>query len=183
MAPHSPRHRCGSVDRIFFIESHSRQHIARLCGQLLACASLCTTQTVELYNFLAGDGFSKMTIAPFKSDKERISFARKFLRDRVGPFRADLAICLTADANGHRAEFPALITCIGFAELLSGLYAGNLESNGLNNLQKYAARSMDTTKYDPLRLQILYFVFRHKLAHLSFPHFVFDTASRKEFQN
>ena len=27
---------------------------------------------------------------------------------------------------------------------------------------------MDTTKYDPLRLQVLYLVFRHKLAHLSF---------------
>jgi hypothetical protein len=47
MAPHSPRHRCGSVDRIFFIESHSRQHIARLCGQLLACASAAMSSTSE----------------------------------------------------------------------------------------------------------------------------------------
>ena len=124
-----------------------------------------------------------MTIAPFSTDEELISFARKFFRDRIGPFRADIAICLTPDANGHRAEFPALITCIGFVELLSGLYAGNLESNGLANLQSYAARFMDTTKYDPLRLQVLYLVFRHKLAHLSFPHFVFDTAGRKEFQH
>lgn len=123
-----------------------------------------------------------MTIAPFRTDKELISLARKFFRDRIGPFRADVAICLTPDANGHRAEFPALITCTGFVELLSGLYAGNLESNGLANLQSYAARFMDTTKYDPLRLRVLYLVFRHKLAHLSFPHFVFDTVGRKEFQ-
>jgi hypothetical protein len=93
-----------------------------------------------------------------------------------------VAICLTPDANGHRAEFPALITCIGFLELLSGLYTGNLGNNGLANLQSYAARFMDTTKYDPQRLQVLYLVFRHKLAHLSFPHFVFDTDGRKEFQ-
>jgi hypothetical protein len=102
-----------------------------------------------------------MTIAPFSTDEELLSFARKFFRDRIGPFRADIAICLTPDANGHRAEFPALITCIGFVEFLSGLYAGNLESNGLANLQSYAARFMDTTKYDPLRLQVLYLVFRH----------------------
>jgi hypothetical protein len=124
-----------------------------------------------------------MTIAPFISDKELISFARRFLRDRLGPFRADVAICLTPNKNGHRAEFPALITCIGFAELLSSLYAGNLESNGLANLKNYAVRFMDTTKYDPVRLEILYFLFRHKLAHLSFPHSVFDTASRSQLRH
>jgi hypothetical protein len=122
-----------------------------------------------------------MTIAPFTSDQKLVSFARSFLRDRVGPFRADVKICSTA-ANGHRAEFPALITCIGFADFLSGLYAGNLGGNGLSNLKNYAAKFMDAGKYDPLRLEILYLMFRHKLAHLSFPHFVFDTATRKEFQ-
>lgn len=126
-----------------------------------------------------------MSIAPFTSDKHLTSFAKEFFRDRVGPFSDDVAICLTPDANGHRAEFPALITCIGFAELLSSLYAGNLNGDGLDKLKKYADRFMDTTKYDELSLEILYLVFRHKLAHLSFPQFVFDTrkATRKEFKS
>lgn len=124
-----------------------------------------------------------MTIAPFKSDQELISFAQEFLRDRLRPFRADVAICLSADAEGHRAEFPALITCIGFVELLSSLYAENLRGNGLTKLKDYAEQFMDKANYDQLRLKILYLVFRHKLAHLSFPHFVFDTASNDEFRS
>ena len=122
-----------------------------------------------------------MTIAPFKSDKELISFSRSFLHDRVGSLRKDIAICLTANADRSHAYFPALMACIGFADLLSGLYAGKLEGQGLSELKSYAARFMDVANYDPLRLQILYLAFRHKLAHLSFPYVVFDTASRKEF--
>jgi len=122
-----------------------------------------------------------MTIAPFKSDKALISFARLFFQNRVGSFRKDITICLTADANRRHAYFPALITCIGFADLLSGLYAGKLEGHGLSDLKKYAARFMNGANYDPVRLEILYLAFRHKLAHLSFPYVVFDTATRKEF--
>jgi hypothetical protein len=64
-----------------------------------------------------------MTIAPFITDKELIAFARTFLRDRVESFRKDVAICLAADQKRHHAYFPALITCIGFLDLLSGLHA------------------------------------------------------------
>src|ERR1700686_5817156 len=124
-----------------------------------------------------------MTNAPFTSDKKLTSFARSFFRDRVGSFRADVAICLTADANRHHAYFPGLITCIGFADFLSGLYAGKLEGHSLGELKNYAARFMDVTNYDPLRLEILYLAFRHKIAHLSVPYVVFDTATRKEFKN
>jgi hypothetical protein len=122
-----------------------------------------------------------MTIAPFKSDKELVSFARLYFRDRVGSFRKDVAICLTANRNRDHAYFPALITCIGFADFLSGLYAGNIESHHLNELTNYAAKFMGATNYDPLRLKILYLAFRHKIAHLSTPYVVFDTATRKEF--
>jgi hypothetical protein len=123
-----------------------------------------------------------MTIAPFTSTQDLLSFARKFLDDRVEPFRADVAICLTPDVNGHRAEFPALITCIGFLELLTSLYAGSLKVNGLAKLQNYATKFMDAANYDSLRLKVLYVVFRHKLAHLSFLHFVFDTKDQREFK-
>src|SRR5215470_8547176 len=97
-----------------------------------------------------------MSISPFKSNDELVRFARLFFRDRVGSFRKDLAICLTADANRSHAYFPALITCIGFLDLLSGLYAGRLEGHSLSELKSYAARFMDATKYNPLHLEILY---------------------------
>jgi hypothetical protein len=58
--------------------------------------------------------YTVVTIAPFKSNDELISFARKLLKDRVGSFRKDIAICLKADENRSHAYFPALITCIGF---------------------------------------------------------------------
>jgi hypothetical protein len=122
-----------------------------------------------------------MTLKPFKSDKDLTTFARRFFRDSVGSFRKDMAICLTANANRSHAYFPALITCIGFVALLSGLYAGRIEGHNLNELKSYAARFMDVTKYHPLHLEILYLAFRHKIAHLSFPYLVFDTTTRKEF--
>jgi hypothetical protein len=124
-----------------------------------------------------------MTIAPFTSDTQLISFARDFFKDRVGSFRKDIAICLKANANRSHAYFPALITCIGFADFLSGLYAGKLDGHSLNDLKQYAKQFMDGVKYDPERLEILYLAFRHKLAHLSFPLAVFDTATRKEFRS
>jgi hypothetical protein len=121
-----------------------------------------------------------MTINPFMSDKKLISFARLFFQNRVGSFRKDIAICLTANANRDHAYFPALITCIGFADLLSGLYAGKLEGHGLNDLKKYAHKFMNAANYDSLHLEILYLAFRHKLAHLSFPYLVFDTTTKKK---
>jgi hypothetical protein len=86
-----------------------------------------------------------VTISPFKSDKELTTFARAFFRDRIGSFRKDVAICLTANANRSHAYFPALITCIGFLDLLSGLYAGRLEGHSLSELKSYAAIFMDAT--------------------------------------
>lgn len=119
-----------------------------------------------------------MTIKPFNSDKELIDFARRFLANRVDSFRKDVAICLTANDDGHHAYFPALITCIAFADLLSGLYAGKLENHGLPELTAYAARFMDRAHYDEPRLEILREAFRHKLAHLAYPYVVFDTKSK-----
>jgi hypothetical protein len=121
-----------------------------------------------------------MTIAPYITDKELIAFARTFFRDRVSSFRKDVAICLTADRNRHRAYFPALITCI-FVDMLSGLYAGRLEGHGLQELKIYATRFLSVANYSPLNLEVLYLAFRHKLAHLSFPYVVFDITNRKEY--
>jgi hypothetical protein len=113
-------------------------------------------------------------VLPFKSDAEVAEFARKFLAQHVERFNKDIAICLRPDENRSHAYFPALITCIAFAELLSGLRAGNLESDVLKKLNDYASDFMDRTVYDSDRLEILYKMFRHKVAHLAQPYAVFD---------
>jgi hypothetical protein len=109
-----------------------------------------------------------MPVLPFKSDAEIAEFARKFLDEHVKRFNKDIAICLRPDENRSHAYFPALITCISFAELLSGLHAGNLESrDALKKLDDYASDFMDRTVYDSDRLEILYKMLRHKVAHLA----------------
>ena len=119
-----------------------------------------------------------MTIAPFNSDKELIAFARRFFANRVETFRKDIAVCLTANKHGEHAYFPALITCIAFADLLSGLYAGKLEGHGPRELTAYAAKFMNSAHYGSLQLEVLREAFRHKLAHLAYPYVVFDTATK-----
>jgi len=67
-----------------------------------------------------------MPVLPFKTDADVVKFAKAFLDEHHERFRKDIDICLRPDAKSH-AYFPALITCIAFAELLSGLYAGKLD--------------------------------------------------------
>jgi hypothetical protein len=145
-----------------------------LSKRRLSCISLLRVS--HLWAKLGNLVERTVTIAPFTSDKELISFARRYFRDRVGSFRKDIAICLTADRKRQHAYFPALITCIGFADFLSGLHAGDVENHHLDELIKYAGQFMGTN-YDPLRLKILYLAFRHKIAHLSTPYVVFDTTT------
>ncbi len=102
-----------------------------------------------------------------------------FLRGRVKGFRKDIEICMTRKGRTH-AYFPALITCIAFADLLSGLNAGKLEGHGRKHLVQYAAQFMNPAHYDAHRLSILYEMFRHKLAHLGHPYAVFDTGSKPD---
>jgi hypothetical protein len=119
-----------------------------------------------------------MTIARFKDDKELVAFARKFFANRVETFRKDIAICLTPNERGQHAYFPALIICIAFAELLSGLYAGTLRDQKLVQLQEYAKEFMKPEyTSDRRRLELLWVCLRHKVAHLAYPYAVFDTHS------
>ena len=120
-----------------------------------------------------------MPVLRFKTDADVVKFAKKFLDEHVERFDKDIAICLRPDKNRSHAYFPALITCIAFAELLSGLHAGNLESrDSLKKLDDYASNFMDRTVYDSDRLEILYKMFRHKVAHLAQPYAVFDTKTK-----
>jgi hypothetical protein len=121
-----------------------------------------------------------MSIAAFKSDAEVARFAQRFLKSRVETFKKDIAICMSPNAKGEHAYFPALIICISFADLLSGLHAGKLESQGLKDLRQYAGNFMDPEyTADPLRLNILYEFLRHKIAHLAYPYAVFDTHTKQ----
>src|SRR6266404_9591354 len=103
-----------------------------------------------------------MPVLAFTTDADVVEFAKKFLLDEhVERFKKDIAICLRPDDERRsHAYFPALITCIAFAELLSGLHAGNLELGGLKKLKDYASDFMDPTIYDADRLEILYEMFR-----------------------
>jgi len=123
-----------------------------------------------------------MPVLPFTSDADVVKFARAFLDGHVKRFRKDIAICLTPDGNRSHAYFPALITCIAFVDLLSGLYAGKLENHGVKELKKYASDFLDATTYTADRIEIMYEMFRHKVAHLAQPYVVFDTHSKTKFQ-
>jgi len=68
-----------------------------------------------------------MPVLPFSSDADVVRFAKAFLDNHIERFKKDIAICLTADQNNSHAYFPALMACIAFADLLSGLNAGKLE--------------------------------------------------------
>jgi hypothetical protein len=121
-----------------------------------------------------------MSIAPFKNEEELLTFARKFFANRVETFRKDIAICLTTNERGQHAYFPALIICIACADLLSGLYAGTLYNQGLQELKQYAKKFMKPEySSDGCCLEILYECLRHKVAHLAYPYAVFDTTTAR----
>jgi hypothetical protein len=124
---------------------------------------------------------NSMSILPFRSEEELLRFARTFLRNRVEVFNKDLRICLTCSRGTH-AYFPALIICIAFADLLSGLYAGTLKGQRVEPLRRYASKFMNAEyTSDPRRLDILYKFLRNKIAHLAYPHPVFEMVT-KPFQ-
>jgi hypothetical protein len=122
-----------------------------------------------------------MSISPFNSDKELVEFAKVFFRNRLETFRKDVAICMTPNSHGQHAYFPALFLCIGFADLLSALYAGKVWA-GLDDLLKYALRFLRSPEYTAGNIEILYECLRHKLAHLAYPYAVFDTDTSKRLR-
>jgi hypothetical protein len=119
-----------------------------------------------------------MDMARCETHEDWARFTRQFFASRIETFRKDIAICLTPNERKQHAYFPALIICVAFAELLSGLYAGTLQDQGLDKLQQYAKHFMKPEYTDDARLlELLYFCLRHKVAHLAYPYTVFDTHS------
>jgi hypothetical protein len=115
--------------------------------------------------------------ADFSREKV-VKYAHEFLANRMVTFQKDIERCLMEGCKVEQAYFPALMTCIGFTEFMSGLHAGNLESgNDLDKLEKYSQRFLPQ-RYDKLKLKILY-GFRHKLAHLAYPHGVIKLIEKR----
>jgi hypothetical protein len=97
-------------------------------------------------------------------------FAPRFIQGRLDGFEKDMTICLTptkhASASGiTHAYLPALAACCGLLEYLAGLYRGNLEKNGWQQVAKFAKRYLPQPDFDEETVRILFQVFRHPIAH------------------
>ncbi len=112
------------------------------------------------------------------TDEGVVRFATIFIRRRLKGFKKDINICLTADQNGDHAYMPGLMTCFSLLDLLSGLYAGQVQGHNHRHLIEFLKR-FKPNRYDDYDLTVLYVAFRHKLAHLSHPYFVLNTKSEK----
>jgi hypothetical protein len=153
---------------------------ACLDGLLPVCGEMLVRNIVFVYAGCVHKTscyFQPYAYSPFSTDAEVVRFAKAFLREHSERFRKDIKICLTRDNNKAHAYLPALISCISFADLLSGLYAGRLDGHGVKELKNYAGRFMGAD-YTQDRVDLLYECFRHKIAHLAQPYAVFDTLSK-----
>jgi len=76
------------------------------------------------------------------------------------------------------ANFPALMYCVSFLELLSCLYAGSMRGNDANSapckVKRYAESFMGYTEETVQELALLFAMFRNKVAHATQPQGVFD---------
>jgi len=124
-------------------------------------------------------------IREFESDAQRIRFARSFIEHRLYGFRKDIRVCLRSDPSTNKhAYFPALITCIGMLELMSGLYTGDIRNaDTLKRIIYFRSLFMDKTIYSPLIMKVLYSVMRHKIAHLSHPYMITDTRNEPNLKS
>ena len=114
-----------------------------------------------------------------KQDFNWADFAQQFLANRLEGFKKDMRVCLRPDEQEPNkvAFFPGLLTCISLLELLSGLYAGKVTGHSPARAHAYAAQFMDPQIYSDRNVEILYGVYRHKIAHLGHPYYVFDTGT------
>lgn len=73
---------------------------------------------------------------------------------------------------------------MGFLELLSALRFGRLDlkSDALHAIQSFRQAHLHNNCYAAPNLEILYLGFRHKIAHLTHPHSVFDTHTQSKLR-
>ncbi len=119
----------------------------------------------------------------FDSAQARLIFAEAFLRDRVRGLIKDTEICLTDTINPATSKktcayFPAFLTTIALLDFAAGLYSGTFKSSPWQAANGYRARFLP--KYDEAALCLIYVGFRHKVAHLTHPYIVFNTATKEK---
>lgn len=119
-----------------------------------------------------------MTVYDIDAPGGVVRFAKIFVRRRLKGFNKDINVRLKAegaDEKEERAFMPGLIAVISLLDLFSGLYAGDVENHNYTHLARYL-KAFAPGRYDDYLLKVLYVAFRHKLAHLSHPYFVLNTA-------
>lgn len=121
-------------------------------------------------------------VYPFQTKDDVTRFAEKFVQGRVDGFKRDIDICLTADAHGEHAYMPALMAVIAHIDYLSGLNAGDVEGHDVDDLVRFVQEYMPD-RYPDYELRVFYVAIRHKLAHLSHPYFVLDTAADRRLKS
>lgn len=106
-----------------------------------------------------------------------IAYANRFIFWRLEVFQKDMGVCLTADARGIHAYMPALVTCIAWLELFTGLFKGNLDLRklpgpdpALNAIKDFCGSYLPS--YSPDLISLLYKDYRHKIAHVGAPYVV-----------
>lgn len=101
---------------------------------------------------------------------EVAEFAPRFIAGRLSGFDKDMRICLTSVESEDRsgpthAYFPALAACCGTLEYLTGLYRGNLNGIGWQQIATFAERFLPQPDFDRETVRVLVDAFRHPVAH------------------
>ena len=104
------------------------------------------------------------------ADGNTAKFAVSFIKDRLRGFEKDMRICLKPERAKDRAGFthayfPALMSCCGMLEYLSGLYVGRLDGLGKREVCLYAAKYFPRPEYSDEAIRVLFDAFRNAVAH------------------
>lgn len=113
-------------------------------------------------------------------------FAEEFLNGRIRLLEKDVRICLRPYRSKRytnnvprQAYFPALMACFATLEFMTGLNIGNLKNPvPQSGVKQYVKDYMDTTIYGKA-VNILWKVFRHKIAHMAHPNYVTTYGDRR----
>lgn len=110
--------------------------------------------------------------------------ADKFILERVSFFEKDMKICLKGirikpSNKITHAYFPALMLCFANLEFMGRLYGGEYVKRGKAQVKDFVDEFMDTTTYSTENIDVLWDGFRHKLAHLTHPEYVYKYKQKR----
>jgi len=98
------------------------------------------------------------------------SFAKHFLKARLGGYRKDMQICLAPVASRNRSDvthayFAALGASCGFLEYMAALFSGHVNGVGWQQVAAWTERFMPQPDYDRETTRVFFSAFRHSVAH------------------